>query len=117
MLSGKPLPTPIWRRDVAPSLSDRQDLLLSMGHSPRDARVNALVQDIIATETELEQRGGSYSDARVRIAQVHARDDVILLCAQMREVLRTGDEQVTLLRQIRWILVVLAAVMLLRAFA
>ena len=102
---------------MAPSQKDRQDLLLSMGHSPRDARITALVRSVVAAENEMEQRGDGYSEARARLAQVHAREDIVLLCAQMGEVLRTGDEQVKLLRQIRWILAVLAAVTLLRAFA
>jgi hypothetical protein len=102
---------------MTPTVRDRYELLLVLGQSTRDARINSLVREIVASENEQESCGLDYSETRARIAQVHTREDIVLLCAQMREVLRAGDEYLTVMRQIRWLLAILVAFALWRAFA
>jgi hypothetical protein len=100
---------------MTPSTQDLLALYRSQGLSPRDARIQALVRGVIGEENEKAANGLTYDDDRVRIAQVHARDDIILLSAQLRELLATSDAQVTLLRQIRWLLLALVIVFVLRS--
>lgn len=97
-----------------PTMAERYELLRSMGKSEREARIQALVNDIRATEGTRIAAGEDYPDTRVRMATVHTRDDVVLLCAQLGEVLRVGDQQTALLRQVRWALVALVLLTLLR---
>lgn len=97
-----------------PDSRELEALYRSQGYSERDARINAHVRAGQTEEAERAARGLDYEDTRVRIAQVHARDDVALLCLQTRELLSAGDVQLKLLRQIRWLLAGLLIIQILR---
>lgn len=97
------------------SQAERRALRMTLGHLPRDARIGALVDGVIANEAALAESGKDYAESRVRLAQVHGRDDIVLLCAQVYELLRDGDETRSLLRQIRWLMIVLCGLVALRS--
>jgi hypothetical protein len=97
------------------SEADRLALRMTLGHSARNARIGALVDGVITDEAALAESGKDYAESRVRLAQVHGRDDIVLLCAQLGELLRDGDETRRVLRQIRWLMIVLCGLVALRS--
>lgn len=90
-------------------VADSIAVLKSAGFSDRDARIQAFLRSVVDDENAKAQRGEGYDSLRVGIATVHSRDDLVLLVAQGKELLRADDEQVRLLRHIRLTLALLLA--------
>jgi hypothetical protein len=73
-----------------------------------------LVDTVRADEQAQIEQGVSYDEARVRLAQVHTREDIILLSAQLTELLTSSDAHLALLRQVRWLFVAVTVLLLWR---
>jgi hypothetical protein len=62
------------------------------GLSPRAARIRALVESVREDEQEKEDLL-TYSSERLKIATVHAREDICLIVAQNYEIIKLIETQ------------------------